>query len=110
MKILAVAATLVGFLCCLEVALGYPAYAAKPQLPQAVFQGRAPFEVAHGYHQFSKNYPSATVDQQPDRRHHFSKKYPSATVVDEQLNSQKSILLTAWLMSSSKSVSFVCND
>ena len=43
MKILAIAATLVVFLCCLEVALGYPAYAAKPKLPQAIFQGRASF-------------------------------------------------------------------
>ena len=65
MKILAIAATLVVFLCCLEVALSYPAYAAKPQLPQAIFQGRAPFKVQQGFHQFSKKYTfDNVVDEQ----------------------------------------------
>lgn len=83
--VLSFAATLAVFLCYLEVALSYPVHAAKPQLPQAVFQGRAPFEVQHGFHQFSKKYPSdSVVDDQQDRRHYFSKKYPSDTAVDEQ--------------------------
>ena len=47
MKILAIAATLVVFLCCLEVALSYPAPAGLPQeLLRAKYQERAPFGMA----------------------------------------------------------------
>ena len=46
MKILAVAATLVVFLSCLEVTLSYPVHAAKPQeIAQAKFQEIAPFKM-----------------------------------------------------------------
>ena len=46
MKILAIAATLVVFLCCLEVVLSFPAYAAKSQeIAQAKFQEIAPFRM-----------------------------------------------------------------
>ena len=58
MKILAVAATLVVFLCCLEVALSFPVHPAKPQFPQAKFQETVPFRMAGGRGDSSRAYLS----------------------------------------------------
>ena len=72
MKILAVAATLLVFLCCLEVALSYPVHAAKPrELPQAKFQEIAPFRMVGRLGDSSRAYLSESrANMQQTRMFH----------------------------------------
>ena len=63
MKILAVAATLVLFLCCLEVTLSYPVQAANlRELPRAKFQEKIHFAMAARPRDNSRAYLSQLTD------------------------------------------------
>ena len=65
MKILAVAVTLVVFLCCLEVALSYPVHPGLPQeLPRAKYQERTPFRMVGRPRGISRAYSSDANIQQ----------------------------------------------